>query len=74
MKCPRCQNTDPSYFYKGSKGWYCRRCISFQRIMVEESMQPVSLKPVKEDASEYTLQYPLTKEQKALSDAMIERI
>ena len=74
MKCPRCQNTDPSYFYKGSKGWYCRRCISFQRIMVEESMQPVSLKPVKEDASEYTLQYPLTKEQKALSDTMIERI
>ncbi|MDO4192650.1 MAG: helicase-related protein [Erysipelotrichaceae bacterium] len=63
MQCPRCLNTDKAYFYKGSRGWYCRRCISFGRIMLEEDNEPVSLSPVSEGSEEYTLQYPLTKAQ-----------
>lgn len=74
MKCPRCLNTDPSWFYKGSRGWYCRRCISFQRVMIEETMEPVSLQDVKMEAGEYSMQYPLTKQQKQLSDQLIEKI
>ena len=68
MKCPRCLNTDRSYFYKGSRGWYCRRCISFGRVMLEEETEAVSLKPVSEGSSEYVLQYPLTKAQKRISE------
>lgn len=60
MQCPRCLNTDSRYFYKGSRGWYCRRCISFGRIMLEEEKEPVSLSPVSKGSEEYTLQYPLT--------------
>ncbi len=63
MQCPRCLNTDRAYFYKGSRGWYCRRCISFGRIMLEEENDPVSLSSVNEGSGEYTLQYPLTKAQ-----------
>lgn len=67
MKCPRCLNEDPSYFYYGSKGWYCRKCISFSRICLEESNEPISLQVPKEESEEYILKYPLTAEQKKIS-------
>ena len=67
MQCPRCLNTDPAFFYKGSRGWYCRRCISFGRVMLEEEKEPVVLKKQKEGSEEYTLQYPLTKAQKEIA-------
>ena len=67
MKCPRCLNTDRSYFYKGSRGWYCRRCISFGRVMLEEDSRPAVLSPVTSGSEEYVLQYPLTPYQKEIS-------
>ncbi len=67
MQCPRCLNTDPAYFYKGSRGWYCRRCISFGRVMLEEEKEPVVLKKQNKGSEEYTLQYPLTKAQKEIA-------
>ena len=63
MKCPRCLNTDAEWFYKGSRGWYCRRCIGFGRAMLAEEAQPVTLSAAAEESSEYMLKYPLTKEQ-----------
>ncbi|MBR4455860.1 MAG: DEAD/DEAH box helicase family protein [Solobacterium sp.] len=60
MRCPRCLNTDRTYFYRGSRGWYCRKCISFGRMMLEEANRPVSLSPVAEGSEEYELKYPLT--------------
>ena len=67
MQCPRCLNTDETYFYKGSKGWYCRKCIAFGRMMLEEDTAPVELEAVKEGSGEYTMQYPLTEEQRIIS-------
>lgn len=67
MQCPRCLNTDRSYFYKGSRGWYCRRCISFGRVMLEEDSRPAVLSPVTSGSEEYVLQYPLTPYQKEIS-------
>jgi competence protein ComFA len=43
MQCPRCLNTDEEYFYRGSRGWYCRRCIPFGRVMLEEDGEPAAL-------------------------------
>ena len=63
MQCPRCLNTNKEYFYKGSRGWYCRRCISFGRVMLEEENEPVSLSSISEGSEEYALQYPLTEKQ-----------
>lgn len=72
MICPRCLNTDESYFYKGSKGWYCRKCISFKRVMIEESMEDEQLAGIKEGADVYTLKYPLTEKQLDISVKCIE--
>ena len=74
MKCPRCLNEDPAYFYHGSKGWYCRKCISFGRAMIQEEQEPVSLHEVKENSEEYVLKYPLTQKQKEISDACMVQI
>lgn len=60
MQCPRCGNTDSAWFYQGSRGFYCRRCIRFGRIMLEEEQEPVSLNETGDDVSEYVLKYPLT--------------
>ena len=74
MRCPRCLNTDKSYFYKGSRGWYCRRCISFGRVMLEEETEAVPLKPVSEGSGEYVLQHPLTEAQKKIAAQCAEAI
>jgi len=74
MKCPRCLNEDSAYFYYGSHGWYCRKCISFGRVMLEESTTPVVLEPIAEQSEEYILQYPLTNMQKQISDACLASI
>ena len=74
MKCPRCLNTDPAYFYHGSKGWYCRRCIQFSRVLLEEEKNPVSLSTIPEHAEEYTLKYPLTKDQSRISRQCAEGV
>lgn len=66
MKCPRCLNQDKTYFYKGSKGWLCRRCIQFKRQLLEEDKTVANIE-VGQDSSEYTLKYPLTNAQLVIS-------
>lgn len=65
-KCPRCGNTEPAWFYHGTRGWYCRRCIAFGRIMLEEDVEAVQLREIRSDADAYTLRYPLTPAQKEI--------
>ena len=67
MKCPHCGNLQKSYFYKGSHGYYCRKCIGFGRFLLEEEETSLELQAIQEDCSEYTMQYPLTKFQEAVS-------
>lgn len=74
MKCPRCLNEDPAYFYHGTKGWYCRKCIRFGRLMIEEDQKPISFLKPEQTASTYCLTYPLTPEQKELSEQVIQNI
>ena len=74
MRCERCGNTDPSWFYHGSRGWYCRKCISFGRALIEEDRTAVSLQPVQEGSEEYTLKYPLTADQEKLTLAVMDCI
>ena len=66
-RCPRCGNTDIDLFYQGSKGWYCRACIKFSRVLLSETRQenwddyPADLD------SEYRLNFELTDHQKIIS-------
>ena len=41
MECKRCGNKDKNYFYLGSRGYYCRKCIKFKRILLEEELYPL---------------------------------
>ncbi|MBQ9327427.1 MAG: DEAD/DEAH box helicase family protein [Solobacterium sp.] len=74
MRCPRCLNADQEFFYHGSKGWYCRKCISFGRALLEEDREPAQLSPIHEGSEEYSIPYPLTADQKRISHQCAEAI
>ena len=67
-------NTDQEYFYHGSRGWYCRRCISFGRALIEEEKEAVSLKEIPAGSEEYILQYPLTQAQARIASACAQYV
>ena len=67
MRCKRCHNTDESYFYLGSNGYYCRKCIHFKRILLEEDLAPVDYE-LSTNAGEYSLDYELTPKQREISE------
>ena len=71
MKCLRCGNTDPSYFYKGSKGYYCRKCVRFSRVLLEEELSVFDYE-IGKDVEEYRFSYQLTKEQETASRMCVE--
>ena len=41
MECVRCGNKDPTLFYKGHKGYYCRKCIGFSRLLLQEDIESI---------------------------------
>ena len=75
MRCPRCGNEDPSWFWQGSRGWYCRRCIQFSRQLLEEEQTESNLMAQRDECDpELRLDYPLTPAQKRVSDQLCEKI
>lgn len=73
MECLRCGNKDPAYFYKGSKGYYCRKCVGFARTLLEEDLEPINYKIAKY-AQEYEFEYKLTDSQKRASRQCLESL
>ena len=71
--CQRCSNIDPYYFYKGHKGVYCRKCISFKRQLLLEDIQVEEDEITISDGS-YKLNYQLTKLQKEVSKQCLKYI
>jgi len=71
MKCKRCGNKDPAYFYKGHKGYYCRKCIRFSRILLEEEIFPLDYE-IAEGAEEFGFDYRLTDQQLEASGKCVE--
>ena len=63
----------PSYFYKGTKGYYCRKCISFARTLLEEDLEPLDYK-INENVQEYSFKYELTIEQKRASNQCLKAL
>lgn len=46
MKCPRCKNESKLYFYEDAKGIYCRKCIRFGKVYVNQHIvSPQVFKP-----------------------------
>ena len=71
MECRRCGNKDPAYFYKGHKGYYCRKCVRFSRILLEEEIFPMDYE-IAEGAEEYGFDYRLTDLQLRASRQCVE--
>ena len=66
MKCQRCLNEDPRYFYQYQGRCYCRKCISYGR---SQESKPVHVfKNV-----DYHLQYQLTLLQQNTSKELVKR-
>ncbi len=73
MKCHRCNNEDESLFAMSSKGMYCRACVGFKRIIVQEDIIVEKQVPPVCD-SDYLLEYSLTKYQKEISKQICDNI
>lgn len=71
MECKRCGNKDPTYFYKGTKGIYCKKCVAFKRILLNEELNKLDY-DISKFAGEYHFDYPLTKYQLAASLETLE--
>lgn len=63
VRCLRCGNEDPSYFYLDETTWYCRKCIAFGRVDVGKEVEVKTYQKRKVNCS-YSLKYPLTSLQK----------
>ena len=70
MKCPRCGNEDPKWFYLGSKGWYCRKCVKFRALQLNNDLEESYPEPPIVEA-EYSLRFKLTVYQKEVSDQIL---
>ena len=73
MECNRCSNVDPDYFYLGHKGYYCRKCVSFERTLVLQDLKEVEY-DVNENASDYELSYDLTSNQIEVSNNCLQAL
>lgn len=63
MECKRCGNCDITYFYQGSKGYYCRRCVIFKRLLIDEDIKQEKYK-IEDKCLKTAFQFPLTAKQK----------
>ncbi|MDO4940412.1 MAG: helicase-related protein [Erysipelotrichaceae bacterium] len=66
MECKRCGNKDPTYFYKGHRGYYCRRCIKFKRVLIDEDISEINY-DVNSASFDYEFNYELTPAQVEVS-------
>ena len=73
MECLRCGNKDKDFFYQGSKGLYCRKCIRFKRILLDEEDEIFNYE-ISPFAGEYYFNYELTPEQKNISNKLKETL
>lgn len=73
MECPRCGNTDKRAFHTDNVGSYCRKCIVFGRINVQDALEERTLYQVNK-RTKMNLNYSLTKHQQHISKSLIETI
>jgi len=68
MKCKRCQSSDRLVFIKGI--YYCRNCIDFKRVLVNEELTAVSYRHTHFQAN-YYLDYDLSSAQIQIANQLL---
>ena len=71
MKCYRCGNEDSKYFYLDKDVYYCRKCIQFGRVNVNEKIIPKSYM-CKKHRVHPKLDFELTQAQKDVSSEILK--
>lgn len=71
MKCLRCNATN--YFHTDEYGTYCRKCVVFSRININEKPRKCRI-PKNHSKIKIDLPYELTVEQKFISQSILENI
>lgn len=71
MKCPRCKNTDKKYFYRLNNRYYCRKCIPFQRVFIDDLLEKRIEKTESKPVS-YHLSFYLSQRQQVISDKLAD--
>lgn len=71
MECPRCKNTDNAYFFKVGNDVYCRKCIQFSRVNINDEMKMTRL-DYPQLNTEYALNFELSSRQKEISSKLVE--
>ena len=71
MQCARCNNDDQTLFYLGEKGYYCRKCISFKRRILDEELPEIDYE-ISDNSEELFLNYQLSKQQQVISDKCLK--
>ncbi len=70
MKCPRCQTTKSKYFQKVSNRYYCRRCIMFGRVFLDEKLETKEIS-YPNRCIDYHLDYSLSQQQKEVATSLV---
>lgn len=71
MECPRCHNRNLQHLYKVSGEYYCRECISFHRVHVEQARFTKRLQyPL--TYHHYQLDFELSLQQKKISHQLMK--
>ncbi|MEG0593101.1 MAG: helicase-related protein [Coprobacillus sp.] len=71
MECPRCHNQNVDYFYKLRDQYYCRQCIRFHRVYVDEKRKTCTRYYPPQDIS-YSLDFNLSSAQQIISNQLVE--
>ena len=71
MECPRCHNQESRYLYSIHGEVYCRKCIQFHRVMIDElrNTKQLSFKP---SLTTYHLSFCLSPAQQAISQGLVD--
>ena len=71
MRCLRCGNDDPKYFYLDKDIYYCRKCIQFGRVNLNEKIIPKTYQ-CKKHRVHPKLEFELTQAQKEVSNEILK--
>lgn len=72
MQCPRCHNQDAQMFYQIDGQYYCRQCIPFHRVFVNEERQTESKEFLFHKPISYALNFQLSPSQQKISLRLLE--
>lgn len=71
MQCPRCHNSDVKKLYKLHGQYYCRQCISFQQVFIEDIRQ-TKAKEFHHNDIQYRLNMSLSENQLKISHQLVQ--